>query len=214
MKQTNSRAVQDALKYIDATYGFMLERGYEVFSAEDIPAGWQVVLRKSDLFVRILRTRGEEYVSFRTSTQSPDKFIDIGSVVYAATGEKIPISYGSYSKELQQYLNQVETYFKGEYVENEDGLRVAQKVYRETLPPVEVITPKEPEIIPILHYPLMGIILLLLFGALITLYMVLLDRLFSAFSLDADSYGIFMGVVSVLLAVGTMLLFWMRRKKG
>jgi hypothetical protein len=214
MQQTNSRAVRDALKYINETYGFMLERGYEVFSAEDYDVGWQVVLRKADLFVKILRTRGDEYVSFRTSTQPPDEFIDIGSVVYAATGEKIPISYDSYSKELQQDLDRIETYFESEYVKNEDSLRVAQKEYRETLPPVEVISPKEPGIIPILHYPLMVMIILLLFGALMTLYMVLLDRLFSAFSLDADSYGIFMGIVSLLLAIGTMLLFWRRRKKG
>lgn len=213
MNQTTSRAVRDALKYINETYGFMLERGYEVFSVEDYDLGWQVLLRKPDLFVRILRTRGEEYVSFRTSTQPPDEFIDIGSVVYAATGEKIPIS-GNDSKELQKYLDKIETYFEGEYVKNEDSLRVAQKEYRETLPPVEVISPKEPGIIPILHYPLMVIIILLLFGALTTLYMVLLDRLFSAFSLEADSYGIFMGVGSLLLAIGTMLLFWWQRKKG
>lgn len=142
MKQTTSRAVRDALKYINETYRFMLERGYEVFSAEDYDLGWQVVLRKPDLFVRILRTRGDEYVSFRTSTQPPDEFIDIGSVVYAATGEKIPISYGSYSKELQQYLDKIETYIEGGYVRNADSLRVAQKEYRETLPPVEVISPK------------------------------------------------------------------------
>jgi len=213
MKQTASRAVRDGLKYINETYGFMLDRGYEIFSAEDYDVGWQVVLRKPDLFVRILRTRGDDYVSFRTSIQPIDEFIDIGSVVYAATGEKTPIS-GSDSKQLQKYLDKIETYFEGAYVKNEDSLRVAQKEYRETLPRVEIISPTEPEIIPIVHYPLMGIIILLLLGALIAFYMVLLDRLLSAFSLDPDSYGIFMGVVSLLLAIGTMLLFWRRRKKG
>lgn len=213
MKPTNSRAVQDGLKYINETYGFMLERRYEVFSAEDADVGWQVVLRKPDLFVKILRTRGDDYVSFRTSAQPPDEFIDIGSVVYAATGEKIPIS-GNDSKELQKYFNKIETYFEGEYVKNEDSLRVARKEYRETLPRVEVINPKEQRRISILYYPLMGIILLLLFGALTTLYMALLDRLFSAFSVDADSYGIFMGIVSILLAIGTILIFRRWTKKG
>lgn len=60
----------------------------------------------------------------------------------------------------------------------------------------------------------MAIVLLLLFGALLTLYMVLLDRLLAAFSLEADSFGIFMGVIPVLLAIGTMLLFRRQRKKG
>ena len=212
MTQTSSRAVRDGLKYIHETYGFMLERGYEVLSINDYDLGWQVVLQKSDLFVRVIRTRGDDFVSFRTGTQSPDEFIDIGSVVYAATGDKIPVS-GDDSKELQKYLDKIETYFEGEYVKNEDGLRVAQKEYRETLPRLEIGSSKEPEIIPILHYPLMGIILLLLFGALTTLYMVVLDRLFSAFSLDSDSYGIFMGVISLLLAIGTMLLFWRRRRR-
>ena len=102
---------------------------------------------------------------------------------------------------------------RGEYVKNRDNLRVAEKEYREALPRVEVITPKEPGIIPVLHYPLMGMIFLLLFGSLTTLYMVLMDRLSSAFSLDLKPYGIFM-VVSLLLASGTMILYWKRRKKG
>ena len=74
MMRTNSRAVQGGLKYINETYGFLLERGYQVVSAEDIPVGWQVVLRKPDLVVRIERSRGEEEIFFRTSSQPPDEF--------------------------------------------------------------------------------------------------------------------------------------------
>lgn len=213
MKQTTSRTIQHALKHINEMYGFMLERGYEVVSVEDVPAGWQVVLRKPDLVVRIYRARGEDYVSFRTRTQPPDELFDIGSIVYAATGEKIPLSsYDDLSKELQKYLDQIESYLQGEPVKIQNSLRVAEKEYREALIPQGVVAPKEPEIIPILHYPLMVIVILLLVGALTTLYMVLLDRLFSAFSLDADTYGIFMGVVSLLLAIGTVLIFRRRRK--
>ena len=101
--------------------------------------------------------------------------------------------------------------FRGGYASNEDSLRVAQKEYHARLSQVEIGSPKEPGIIPILHYPLMAMIFLLLFGALTTLYMLLMDRLFSAFSLDSGFYRMFMGVVSLLLAIGTMFLF--RRKK-
>jgi hypothetical protein len=215
MKQTTSRTVQYALKYFKETYGFILQRGYEVVSVEDIPAGWQVVLRKSDLVVRILRARGEDDVSFRTSTQPPGEFFDIGSVVYAATGEKIPLSsYDDLSKELQTYLDKIEAYWQGEPVKIRDSLQVAQREYRETLTPVQVVSPKEPKIIPVLHYPLMGIVLLLLFGALTTLYAVLLDRLFSTFALGTDPSTLLTGVVSPLLAICTMLLFRRRRKTG
>ena len=215
MNQTNSRAVRDGLKYIHETYGFMLQRGYEVVSVEDIPVGWQVVLRKADLVVRIQRTRGEEDISFRTGTQPPDEFFDIGTVVYVATKEKIPLSsYSDLSRELQKYLDTIENYFQREPLKIWDSLRIARKEYQETLTSIEVTSPKEPRVVPILHYPLLGMIILLLFGALSTLYMLLLDRLFSTFSLDAGSYGIFMGVISILLAIGTMALFWPRRKKG
>lgn len=173
------------------------------------------MFRKPDLIVRIERTRGEEYVSFRTSTQPPDEIFDLGSVVYAATGEKIPLSsYDDLSKELQKHLDTIEAYFPDEYVKNPDSLRAAQKEYRETLSLVEGSPQKGPKIIPLLHYPLMGIILLLLFGALTTLYMVLLDRLFSSISLNPDSYVIFMGVGAILLAIGSMLLFRKLTKKG
>jgi hypothetical protein len=192
----------------------MLDRGYEVVSAEDYDLGWQVVLRKQDVFARIIRSRGEEEIYFRMATQPPSEFTDIGSVIYAATGDKIPRWESSDTKVIEQYLDKIETYFGGEYVRNKDSLRAAQEEYYAAFSQGAVVSPPEPKVIPILHYPLMGMILLLLFGALITLYMVLLDRLFSAFSLDADSYGIFMGVVSLLLAIGTMILFWRLRKKG
>jgi tetratricopeptide (TPR) repeat protein len=103
---------------------------------------------------------------------------------------------------------------RGGYVNNEDSLRVAQKEHRARLPQAEIASPKEPAIIPFLHYPLIGMILLLIFGALTTLYMVLLNGLFSAFSLDPGFYGLVMGVVSLLLAIGTMFLFRRRRKKA
>jgi hypothetical protein len=144
----------------------------------------------------------------------PNEFTDIGSVIYAATGDKIPRWESSDTKVIKQYLDKIENYFEGEYVRNKDSLRAAQEEYYAAFSQGAIVSPPEPKVIPILHYPLMVMILLLLFGALTTLYMVLLDRLFSAFSLDADSYGIFMGVVSLLLAIGTMLLFWRLRKKG
>jgi hypothetical protein len=148
------------------------------------------------------------------STQPPDEFTDIGSVIYAATGDKIPRWERSDTKVIEQYLDKIETYFGGEYVRNKDGLRAAQKEYYAAFAQGGVISPPETKVIPVLHYPLMGIIILLFFGALTTLYMILLDRLFSTFSLDPDSYGVFMGVISLLLAIGTILLFWRLRKKG
>jgi len=216
MKQINSWSYQNALKYINETYGFMLERGYEVVSVDDIPAGWQIVLSKSDLVVRILRARGEDDVSFRNSTQPLEEFFDIGSVVNAATGENIPLSsYDDLSKELQKYLDKIETYLQGEQVKTLDDLRVAQKEYRETLIPTQVAPPQEPKIIPILHYPLMFMVILLLFGALTTLYAVLLDRLFSTFLLAAaDSSTLIVGVFSPVLAIVTLLLFRRRNKKS
>lgn len=212
MNQTNSRAVRDGLKYVHEMYGFLFERGYELFSAEDYEVGWQMVLRKPGLSVKIIRTRGDDYVSFRTSTQPVDEFFDIGSVVYAATGETIPLSRRD-SEELQKYLDRIETYFEGEYVKNPESLQVAEKEYRATLPRVEITSPEEPKIIPILHYPLMVMVFLLLFGALATLYMVLLDRLFSTSWLDPVFFGLCTGAGLLLLAVGMMLLFWRQIKK-
>jgi hypothetical protein len=221
MKQGTPWWVRNALKHIREMYSILFEKGYEFFSAEPIDLGRQVTLRKQDLFVRIEESRGEEEIYFKMGTPIPDEFTDIGTVIYAATGDKIPRWESSNPKVLAQYLDRIETYFAGEYVQNKDSLQAAQKEYVEAfwpggvgvLPEPEIL-PSKPKIIPILHYPLMGMILLLLFGALTTLYMVLLDRLFSAFSLDADTYGILMGVVSLLFAVGTMLLFWRQRKKG
>lgn len=223
MNQVPSRAVRDGLNYIDTTYGFLLERGYTIISAEDADVGWQILLGKPGLMVKILRTRGDDYVSFRAGTQPADEFTDIESVIYAATGEKIPPFESTNPKVLAQYLDRIEAYFAGEYVNNKDGLRAAQDEYYAAFSQGGVVVPPEPEsipsspspkIIPILHYPLMAIILLLLFGALLTLYMVLLDRLLAAFSLETDSIGLFMGVIPVLLAIGTMLLFRRQRKKG
>lgn len=195
MKQTNSRAFRDALKSMHETYGFMLQRGYEIFSTDDYDMGWQVVLRKQDLYARIIRSRGEEEIYFRTSTQSPDEFIDIGSVIYAATGDKVPRWESSEPKVIERYLDRIETYFEGEYVKNKDSLRTAQREYYAAFSQTGVVSPSEGKPIPhsgvvvpperkapsILYYPLMGIIILLILGGVITLCMVLLDRLFSLF---------------------------------
>ncbi len=223
MQQNAPRWMQSAVKDIRKTYGFLFERGYDAFSVDVIDMGRQVTLRKQDVLVRIAESRGEESISFRKDSPLPDEFTDIGSVIYAATGDKIPPWESSNPKVLAQYLDRIEAYFGGEYVKNIDGLRTAQDEYYAAFSQGGVVVPPEPEIIPsrpsqkiipILHYPLMAIIILLLFGALVTLYMVLLDRLLAAFALDVDSYGIFMGILSLLLAIGTMLFFWRRRKKG
>ena len=221
MKQTSKRAIRNSGKYIPENYKFLLERGYEVDSVEDADMGWQVVLRKADLFLKILHTRGDDYLSFRTGAQPSDEWFDLENVVYAATGEKIPITYGSdLVKQLQQYLGRIETYFAEEYVKNPDDLRAVQEAaraaswaaYQEALSKVEPILEvepvltKEPKRIPLLYYPLLGVILLLLFGALTTLYAVLLDRLSAAFSPEADSFTLFMGIGAILLAIGTMFL--------
>ena len=178
MKETNSRAVQEALYLITANYGFMLERGYEVVSADDYDLGWPVLLRKQDLFARIIRSRGEEEMYFRTGTQQSDEFTDIGTVIYAATGEKIPRRESSDIQVIKRYLDKIESYFEGEYVRNKDSLRAAQEEYYAAFSQGGVVVPPEPKGKPILYYPLMGIIILLILGALTTLCMVLLDRLF------------------------------------
>jgi hypothetical protein len=213
MKQTSSRAVGDGLKHIQETYGFLLERGYEVFSGQEADLGWQVVLRRAGLFVSVLHTRGEDYVSFRAGTQPQSEFSDIGSVVYAATGERISL-YGSDAQKLKQYLDQIEIYFATEYISDPDGLRSAQQAYREPIFKVEPGIPEEPKRIPFLYYPLLAVVLLLLFGALTTLYMVLLDRLFSAFALSPDTSDMVMGVGAVLLAIATMLLLGSFSRSG
>ena len=214
MKQDNSQFIQKALKHINEIYGFLFEKGYSVFSAEAVSMGWQVILKRQDVFIKILEFRGEEEIFFRMGTQVSDEFTDIGSVIYAATGDKIPRWKSSDPDVLEQYLNKIESYFMGEDVKNKVGLNAAQKEYYAAFAQGGGVVPPKSKVIPILHYPLMAVITLLLFGVLTTLYMVLLDRLFSVFSLDASSYGMFMGIASLFLAIGTMLLFWMRRKKS
>jgi hypothetical protein len=180
MKQTSSQAARDGLKYIHEAYAFLLERGYQVLSAEDADVGWQIVLGKQDLFVSVFHSRGDDYVSFRTSMQPPAELNDLGSVVFAATGEKIPL-YGSDAQKLQLYIDRIETYFAGEYLRNPDSLRAAREAYREPIYKVDPIVEEKEKKIPILYYPLMGIILLLIFIFLATLFGVLLDRLFTVF---------------------------------
>jgi hypothetical protein len=181
MKQTNSRAFLEALKSISENYGFMLARGYEVVSMDDYDLGWQALLKKQDLFARIIRSRGEEEIYFRMGTQPADEFTDIGSVIYAATGDKIPRWESSETKVIKHYLDKIESYFEGEYLRNKDGLRAAQAEYYAASSQGGVFVPPEPVEKPIIHYPLLGIILLLIVGGLATLCLVLADRLFTAF---------------------------------
>jgi hypothetical protein len=188
MKQKPPWWVQKALEYLRKTYGFLFEKGYEFFSAEPIELGRQVTLRKQDVFVRIAETRGEEEIYFRMGTPPPDVFTDIGSVIYAATGDKIPRWESSNAKVLAQYLDRIESYFEGEYLRNKDSLRAAQEEYYAAFSQPEIVVPPEPEAtsaaskrIPLLHYPLMAIILLLIFGGVVTLCLVLVDRLFAVF---------------------------------
>lgn len=204
IKNGNSWILQDALQTIHKHFGFMLERGYEVYSAKDDPDAkkpiWEVILRKQDLFVRIYAERGVvEELSFRTNTQPPGEFTDIRTTVYAVTeGKTAPDFFGGtkeHANLLQKHLAKIEAHF-GEYVKNAGSLPTAQKEYR------EAISPKEAKIIPILHYPLMGIILILLAGGFTVLYMVLLNQLFSYSSSMEGAIGI----VSLLLAIGTILV--------
>ncbi len=215
MNNGNSWVLQDALKFINKHFRFMLDQGYEVYSAKDYPdAGWpvwEVVLRKQDLFVRVYAERGAiEELSFRTNTQPPNELTDIGSVVYGLTGEKFVPNFffwnKGYANLLQKHLNKIESYFGSDYIQNKDSLKFAQKEYH------EATSPKEAKIIPLLYYPLMGIIIIILVGFLTTVYMVLLDILFSALSIDDDRYRTAMAVVSLLLAIGTILAVRRRSK--
>ena len=115
---------------------------------------------------------------FRQATQRPDEFTDIGSVIYAATGEKISRQESSDIKVIKQYLEKIELYFAGEYVSNKDSLQAAQQEYYAAFSQGRVVTPPEPEAKSVLYYPLMGILILLILGGLITLGMVLMDRFF------------------------------------
>ena len=188
MNQNTPRWVQKALEDNRNTYGFLSEKGYEFFSSGVIDLGQQVKLRKQDVFVRIEEVRGEQEVYFRMGTPPPDEFTDIGSVIYAATGDKIQRAESSNPQVLAQYLDRIEAYFTGEYLKNTDSLRAAQEEYYASFVQAEVVAPPElHEIsterkkIPILHYPLMAIILVLIAGGLITLCLVLVDRLFAVF---------------------------------
>jgi hypothetical protein len=220
MKQTSTGAVGDGLKYISKDYGFLLRRGYEIHAVEDAEVGWQVVLRKADLYMRILHSRGDEYIFFRSATQPPDEFTDMEIVVSVITGEKASISLESPVNDLKRYLDRIESYFAGEYLRNPGGLRAARDEHDASLPKPEWVLAAEPsrqkesKRFPFLYYPLMAIVLLLLFIVLMTLYMALLDRLFSALSWEPDSYGMFMGVGAILLSIATLLLFRRRRQKS
>jgi len=209
MDNNNSQVLQNALK----RYSFMLEKGYEVYSAKEIPMGWQIVFRKKDLLLRIDSERGDEEIYFRLNTQLSPGFIYIGNLVYASTGEIInPSSFNDYRKLLQKHIDNIESYLDGENVNNENSLNIAQKEYREVLARKEGRGEVPQKIKPFLDYPLMGIIILLVLGALTTLYAVLIERLFSAFSINYDSYSSAMVIVSLLLAIGTMVIFrrWYR----
>lgn len=199
MNQANSWGFGGVVKSVRKNYAFMFERGYEVVSAGGYDMGWQVLLRKQDLFARIIRSRGEEAIDFRTGTQPPDEFTDIGSLIYAATGEKIPPEKSSDIKIIQQHLDKIESYLEGEYLRNKDSLRAAaeeyyaafsqadvvprtaEEEYYAEFPQARVAMPPEPKRNPILYYPLMVIIILLILGGLVTLCMVLVERLFSLF---------------------------------
>jgi hypothetical protein len=210
VKEGYSWVLPDALQSIHKEFGFMFEQGYEVYSAKDDPnAGWpvwEVILQKQDLFVRLYAERGVlEDLSFRTTAQPPDEFTDIIVVVHALTGKQWVPSISnrtkSYADLLRKHIDKIEAYFGGESVKIRDSIRTAKKEYR------QAITPKQEKIIPILHYPLMAMIFLLLAGFLTTLYMVLLDRLFFALSIDADIYRTGIPIVAILLAIGTILVF-------
>lgn len=199
MSQANSWGFGGVVKSVRKDYAFLFERGYEVVSAGGYDMGWQVLLRKQDLFARIVRSRGEEAIDFRTSTQPPDEFTHIGSLIYAATGEKIPPERSSDIEVIQQYLGRIESYFEGEYLKNKDSLRAAEEEYFAAFsqadvaprtaeeeyyaefPQARVAVAPEPKRNPILYYPLLVIIILLILGGLVTLCMVLVERLFSFF---------------------------------
>ena len=82
---------------------------------------------------------------------------------------------------IAQYLERIETYFESEYLRNKDSLRAAQEEYYAAFSQGEVVIPPDPKTRPILHYPLMVMIILLIVAGLVTLCMVLLERLFSVF---------------------------------
>lgn len=219
MNQDNSWVVQDALKSINNHFGFLFEQGYAIYSAKDFPeAGWpvwEVILQKKDFFIRLYAERGAiDELSFR---KSPDDFVDIGIVVYALTGKIYSwnllwgFSGKGYANLLQKHLNQIEAYFGEEYIQNRDALKSAQIEYRKALARKESRSEVPQKIKPFIEYPLMGMLILLLAGALTPVYMLLLAGLFSFLSME--DYRNFIPVVSFLLAIGTILMLRRRRKK-
>ena len=133
----NSWVLHDALKAIHKYYGFMLERGYEIFSAKEDPQAKkpvaEVILRKQDLFVKIYSERNRvEEVSFRTSTQPPENYTILRVAVYAVTeGRTAPDFFGGtkgYANVLQKHIHTIEARF-GEYAKNAGSLQAAEKAY-------------------------------------------------------------------------------------
>src|SRR5574338_778700 len=143
MKQTSSRTMRYASKILNDSYGFMLQREYEVVSIDEFELGWQALLKKQRVFARIINSRGEEEILFQTGLQPPDEFFDIGSVIYAATGEKVPPWKSSNPKVIQQYLDRIESYLEAEYGKGPDGLRAAQKEYSAAYSQPEIVFPQQ-----------------------------------------------------------------------
>jgi hypothetical protein len=133
----NSWVVQDALKTIHKYYSFMLERGYEIYSAKEDPQAEkpvsEVILRKHDLFVKIYSERNRvEQISFRTSTQPPDDYTILRVAVYAVTeGKSAPNFFGGtkgYADVLQKHIPAIEARF-GDYAKKPGSLQAAEKAY-------------------------------------------------------------------------------------
>ena len=133
----NSWVVQDALKTIHKYYSFMLERGYEIYSAKEDPQAEkpvsEVILRKHDLFVKIYSERNRvEQIWFRTSTQPPDDYTILRVAVYAVTeGKSAPNFFGGtkgYADVLQKHIPAIEARF-GDYAKKPGSLQAAEKAY-------------------------------------------------------------------------------------
>lgn len=133
----NSWVLQDALKTIRKYYGFMLERGYEIYSAKEDPQAKkpvsEVILRKQDLFVKIYAERNRvEEVSFRTSTQPLEDYTILRVAVFAVTeGRTAPDMFGGtkgYASVLQKHIPTIEARF-GEYAKKPGSLQAAEKAY-------------------------------------------------------------------------------------
>jgi hypothetical protein len=133
----NSWVVQDALKTIHKYYSFMVERGYEIYSAKEDPQAEkpvsEVILRKHDLFVKIYSERNRvEQISFRTSTQPPDDYTILRVAVYAVTeGKSAPNFFGGtkgYADVLQKHIPAIEARF-GDYAKKPGSLQAAEKAY-------------------------------------------------------------------------------------